>query len=102
MLGQKRLLKDKKSGTIHVMYFLWLLLVQFGAIDLIWKGIIGYELSSAIRSTLPIFYFFSGNYRLNHSCRSVWGFYRRYIEKLVRLKREFYSRTCLYYFLAVL
>ena len=39
VFGQKRLLKDKKSGAIHVMFFYGFLLVQFGAIDFIWKGI---------------------------------------------------------------
>src|SRR3954471_5174274 len=39
VLGQKKLLKDKKSGTMHVMYFYGFLLVQFGAIDLIWRGL---------------------------------------------------------------
>ena len=39
VFGQKKLLKDKKSGIIHVMFFYGFLLVQFGAIDFIWKGI---------------------------------------------------------------
>ncbi len=39
VFGQKKLLKDKKSGIIHVMFFYGFLLVQFGAIDLIWKGL---------------------------------------------------------------
>ena len=40
VFGQKKLLKDKKSGAIHVMMFYGFLLVQFGAIDLIWKGLV--------------------------------------------------------------
>ena len=39
VFGQKKLLKDKKSGAIHVMFFYGFILVQFGAIDLIWKGL---------------------------------------------------------------
>ena len=39
VFGQKKLLKDKKSGAIHVMMFYGFLLVQFGAIDLIVKGL---------------------------------------------------------------
>src|SRR5690625_3986874 len=46
VFGQKKLLKDKKSGIIHVMFFYGFLLVQLGAIDLIWKGL-------AIGSHLP-------------------------------------------------
>ena len=37
--GHKKLMKDKKSGIIHVMFFYGFLLVQIGAIDLIWKGL---------------------------------------------------------------
>ena len=40
VFGQKKLLKDKKSGTMHVMFFYGFILVQFGAIDFIWKGLI--------------------------------------------------------------
>jgi hypothetical protein len=39
VFGQKKLLKDKKSGAIHVMMFYGFILVQFGAIDFIWKGL---------------------------------------------------------------
>ncbi|HYK72717.1 MAG TPA: hypothetical protein VEV44_06255, partial [Pseudoneobacillus sp.] len=39
VFGQKKLLKDKKSGIIHVMFFYGFILVQFGAIDFIWKGL---------------------------------------------------------------
>src|SRR5699024_8455963 len=40
VFGQKKLLKDKKSGAIHVMFFYGFILVQFGAIDFIWKGLV--------------------------------------------------------------
>ena len=39
VFGQKKLLKDKKSGIIHVMFFYGFILVQFGAIDFVWKGL---------------------------------------------------------------
>ncbi|PIB40232.1 hypothetical protein AOA57_28040, partial [Pseudomonas sp. 2588-5] len=39
VFGQKKLLKDKKSGIIHVMLFYGFILVQFSAIDVIWKGL---------------------------------------------------------------
>ncbi len=39
VFGQKKLLKDKKSGIIHVMFFYGFILVQFGAIDFIIKGL---------------------------------------------------------------
>jgi len=40
VFGQKKLLKDKKSGIIHVMFFYGFILVQFGAIDFIIKGLV--------------------------------------------------------------
>ncbi|MCY7729585.1 hypothetical protein MH051_17595, partial [Bacillus safensis] len=40
VFGQKKLLKDKKSGIIHVLFFYGFILVQFGALDFILKGLI--------------------------------------------------------------
>jgi len=86
VFGQKKLLKDKKSGIIHVLFFYGFLLVQLGAIDLIWKGL-------APGSHLPlgplyeVFTFFEEIVAAVILFAVVWAFHRRYIEKLVRLKR---------------
>ncbi len=88
VFGQKKLLKDKKSGTMHVLFFYGFILVQFGAIDLIWKGIKpGSHLP--LGPIYPIFTFFQEIVVLLVLVAVVWAFYRRYIEKLVRLKRGF-------------
>ncbi|MGM8214969.1 (Fe-S)-binding protein [Bacillaceae bacterium W0354] len=88
VFGQKKLLKDKKSGAIHVMMFYGFLLVQFGAIDFIWKGIHpGSHLPLGI--LYPGFKFFQEIVTLTILVAVIWAFYRRYIEKLVRLKRGF-------------
>ncbi|WP_462410203.1 (Fe-S)-binding protein [Neobacillus sp. Marseille-QA0830] len=90
VFGQKKLLKDKKSGAMHVMFFYGFILVQFGAIDFIWKGL-------APGSHLPLgplypgFTFFQEIVTLMILVAVIWAFYRRYIEKLVRLKRNFKS-----------
>ncbi|MEI2666887.1 4Fe-4S dicluster domain-containing protein [Rossellomorea sp. LJF3] len=90
VFGQKKLLKDKKSGAIHVMFFYGFILVQFGAIDFIWKGL-------APGSHLPLgplypgFTFFQEIVTLMILVAVVWAFHRRYVEKLVRLKRGFKS-----------
>lgn len=90
VFGQKKLLKDKKSGIIHVMFFYGFILVQFGAVDFIWKGL-------APGSHLPLgplypgFKFFQEMVTLIILVAVIWAFYRRYIEKLVRLKRGFYA-----------
>ncbi|OEH93279.1 (Fe-S)-binding protein [Bacillus solimangrovi] len=86
VFGQKKLLKDKKSGIIHVMMFYGFLLVQFGAIDFIWKGLApGTHLP--LGPLYPGFTFFQEIVALMILTAVIWAFHRRYIEKLVRLKR---------------
>lgn len=88
VFGQKRLLKEKKSGIIHVMFFYGFILVQFGAIDFIWKGLKpGSHLP--LGPLYPGFTFFQEIVTLTILVAVVWAFYRRYVEKLVRLKRGF-------------
>ncbi|WP_214480904.1 (Fe-S)-binding protein [Bacillus sp. SM2101] len=90
VFGQKKLLKDKKSGVIHVMFFYGFILVQFGAIDFIWKGLKpGSHLP--LGPIYPAFTFFQELVTLVILVAVIWAFYRRYIEKLVRLKRGFKS-----------
>ena len=87
VFGQKKLLKDKKSGIMHVMFFYGFILVQFGAIDFIIKGIKpGAHLP--LGPLYPGFTFFQEIVTLVILVAVVWAFYRRYIEKLVRLKRN--------------
>ncbi|MFS0783894.1 (Fe-S)-binding protein [Bacillus sp. 1P06AnD] len=88
VFGQKKLLKDKKSGIMHVMFFYGFILVQFGAIDMIIKGIKpGAHLPFG--PLYPAFTFFQEIVTFIILVAVVWAFYRRYIEKLVRLKRGF-------------
>jgi len=87
VFGQKKLLKDRKSGIIHVMFFYGFILVQFGAIDFIIKGLIpGAHLP--LGPLYPAFTFFQEIVTLLILVAVLWAFYRRYIEKLVRLKRD--------------
>ncbi|MCR6098586.1 (Fe-S)-binding protein [Salipaludibacillus agaradhaerens] len=88
VFGQKKLLKDKKSGIIHVMLFYGFILVQFSAIDVIWKGL-------RPGSHLPLGPFYPA-FTLSQELvvvmilvAVIWAFHRRYVEKLVRLKRNF-------------
>ncbi|MFJ7916395.1 MULTISPECIES: (Fe-S)-binding protein [unclassified Lysinibacillus] len=86
VLGQNKLLKDPKSGLIHVMFFYGFLMVQLGAIDLIWKGLVpGSHLPLGV--FYSVFTFFQELVVLMILVAVVWAFYRRYVEKLVRLKR---------------
>lgn len=88
VFGQSKLLKDKKSGTIHVMMFYGFILVQFGAIDMFIKGLSpGNHLPFG--PLYPGFVFFQELVSLMILVAVSWAFYRRYMEKLVRLKRGF-------------
>ncbi|HGK1823517.1 TPA: hypothetical protein ACJ0T6_002219, partial [Streptococcus pneumoniae] len=88
VFGQKKLLKDKKSGIIHVMFFYGFILVQFGAIDFVWKGLApGSHLP--LGPLYPAFTFFQEIVTLVILIAVFWAFHRRYVEKLVRLKRNF-------------
>lgn len=90
VFGQSKLLKDKKSGIIHVMMFYGFILVQFGAIDMFVKGLSpGNHLPFG--PLYPGFTFFQELVTLTILVAVIWAFYRRYIEKLVRLKRGFYA-----------
>ena len=90
VFGQSKLLKDKKSGVIHVLMFYGFILVQFGAIDMFIKGLApGNHLPFGF--FYPGFTFFQELVTLAVLFAVAWAFYRRYIEKLVRLKRGFYA-----------
>lgn len=90
VFGQKKLLKDKKSGIMHIMFFYGFILVQFGAIDFIIKGIKpGAHLP--LGPLYPGFTFFQEIVSLIILVAVLMAFHRRYIEKLVRLKRNFKS-----------
>ncbi|WP_147802711.1 (Fe-S)-binding protein [Alkalicoccus halolimnae] len=90
VFGQSKLLKDKKSGIIHVMFFYGFLLVQFSAIDVIWKGLNpGSHLP--LGPVYPFFTFFQEIVVVMILIAVVWAFHRRYVEKLVRLKQNFKS-----------
>ncbi|MED1740563.1 (Fe-S)-binding protein [Bacillus swezeyi] len=90
VFGQKKLLKDKKSGIIHVMFFYGFILVQFGALDFIIKGLVP-DGGLPLGPVYPAFTFFQEIVTLLILIAVVWAFHRRYIEKLVRLKRGFKS-----------
>ncbi|OGX61568.1 MAG: hypothetical protein A2189_05785, partial [Paenibacillus sp. RIFOXYA1_FULL_44_5] len=93
VLGQKKLLKDKKSGIMHVIFFYGFIMLQFGALDLIAKGLFGVHIPFPAYSafgfmqelTVALVLFFTG-----------YATYRRYIEKLKRLKKDWKSSIILF------
>ena len=72
------------------MMFYGFILVQFGAIDMFIKGLVpGKHLPFG--PVYPAFTFFQEIVTLTILVAVIWAFYRRYIEKLVRLKRTLYA-----------
>ncbi|HJV45751.1 MAG TPA: (Fe-S)-binding protein [Bacillota bacterium] len=90
VFGQRKLLKDSKSGVMHIIMFYGFLILQFGAIELIIKGFFPkfeYPIGSA-------HHYFSLLQEITTTLvflATVYAYYRRYIEKLKRLKRGFKS-----------
>jgi Fe-S oxidoreductase len=85
VFGQTKLLKDKKSGIMHVIVFYGFILLQFGALDLIYKGLSGGR-------SLPIPWYDAFNLLQELTVALVlaamaYAAYRRYGERLPRLKR---------------
>ncbi|UOF91109.1 (Fe-S)-binding protein [Fodinisporobacter ferrooxydans] len=90
VFGQRKLFEDPKSGAMHVVMFYGFIILQFGAVELIIKGFVKgfeYPIGSAHR-------FFSLCQEITTFLvllATVYAFYRRYVEKLKRLKRGFKS-----------
>jgi Fe-S oxidoreductase len=88
VLGQRKLLKDSKSGPMHVVMFYGFLILQFGAIELIFKGFFkgfGYPIGESHK-------YFSLLQEITTFLvllATLYAYYRRYVEKLKRLKRGF-------------
>lgn len=85
VFGQKKLMKDPKSGLMHILIFYGFIILQFGALDLIVKGITagkhlpipGYEVFSLMQEVTVVLILVAMGYAT----------YRRYGEKLTRLKK---------------
>ncbi|UKS29060.1 4Fe-4S dicluster domain-containing protein [Paenibacillus sp. HWE-109] len=84
VFGQTKLLKDKKSGVMHIVIFYGFIILQLGALDLILKGLIGHGLP------IPGYDYFTLMQEVTVALILLamsYATYRRYVEKLKRLKR---------------
>lgn len=85
IFGQKKLMKDMKSGVMHIVIFYGFIILQFGALDLIYKGLTGgkmlpipgYDVFSLLQETTV----------LSVLAAMSYAAFRRYVEKLPRLKK---------------
>ena len=83
--GQKKLFKDKKSGVMHLVLFYTFFIIQIGLIELIIKGFIrGYEFPFG--EAHKYYSLIQEWATLLMMLAVVYGFYRRYGEKLKRLQ----------------
>ncbi len=104
VFGQKKLLKDPKSGIMHIVFFYGFIILQLGAIDLIYKGLVygshlpipGYGVFTLIQEITTVAIILA----------VLYAAYRRYVEKLPRLKRGWKASIVLWFigllFLSVL
>jgi len=86
MFGHRTLLKDKKSGLMHLVLFYGFIALQFGALDLVLKGL----WEGARLPVGPLYPLFLASQELTAAAvlaAVAYAAYRRYIEKLSRLKR---------------
>ncbi|MFE4708689.1 (Fe-S)-binding protein [Peribacillus simplex] len=86
VFGQKKLLKDRKSGIMHIVLFYGFILVQFGAVDLIWKGLKPRS-HLPLGAAYPYFLLLQEIVVMSILLAIFYAWYRRNIEKLERLKR---------------
>ncbi|SMF92306.1 Fe-S oxidoreductase [Paenibacillus uliginis N3/975] len=84
VFGQSKLFKDRKSGIMHFIVFYGFIVLQFGAIDIIWKGLTGYNLPIPGHDAFILMQEITVTLIL---LAIGYAAYRRYGEKLKRLKR---------------
>ncbi|WP_338473357.1 (Fe-S)-binding protein (plasmid) [Niallia sp. XMNu-256] len=83
--GQSKLFKDKKSGLMHLVLFYTFFIIQIGLIELIIKGFIkGYEFPFG--EAHKYFSLIQEWATFLMMLAVIYGFYRRYGEKLKRLQ----------------
>ncbi|MBD2872417.1 (Fe-S)-binding protein [Paenibacillus sp. IB182493] len=85
VFGHRRLLNDIRSGIMHLIYFYGFIVLQFGAADLIWKG-----LNGGVPLPLPYYGWFAWSQEMTVAlvlAAVLYGAFRRYGERLPRLKR---------------
>jgi Fe-S oxidoreductase len=101
VFGQKKLLKDPKSGLMHIVMFYGFIILQFGAVEIIIKGFIeGYEFPIGAAHK-----YFSLSQEITTFLILAavgYAFYRRYIEKLKRLKRGFKAGLVIIFLLTLM
>ncbi|WP_195573315.1 (Fe-S)-binding protein [Paenibacillus sp. 1001270B_150601_E10] len=97
--SQGKLWKDWKSGTMHVLLFYGFLHLQIGAIDLILIGLTDRHLPLPFYETFVVAQEWTAILVL---AVILYAGYRRYVEKLARLKRSFKSGVVILFITALM
>lgn len=95
VFGHRKLLNDIRSGVMHLVYFYGFIALQFGALDLIWKGLNGGQ-----PLPLPLYPPFAWSQEITVClvlAAVLYGAFRRYGEKLPRLKRDWKPSLVLWF-----
>lgn len=99
VFGQSKLFKDRKSGIMHFIVFYGFIILQFGAIDIIWKGLTGRNLPIPGHDAFILMQEITVTLVL---LAIGYAAYRRYGEKLKRLKRGFKPSIVVYFITSLL
>lgn len=96
-----KLFKDRRSGFMHLIIFYGFLIVQLGALQIIIKGFIwGFEWP--IGKAEPWFNFFEELTVAAVIVAVLYAGYRRFVERLKRLKKSVKASIVLYYIIALM
>ncbi|TNJ68278.1 (Fe-S)-binding protein [Paenibacillus hemerocallicola] len=94
LFGHKKLLKDRRSGLMHLVIFYGFIVLQIGAIDIVWNGLFG------VRLPLPAYEWFVLSQEIAVTAvllAILYAGFRRYVEKLRRLKRDWKPSIVLFF-----
>ncbi|RYL92550.1 (Fe-S)-binding protein [Sporolactobacillus sp. THM7-4] len=101
VIGQKKVLNDRRSGMMHVVLFYGFLVIQFGAIDVIYQGL-------RPGAHLPLGFFYPYFVLIQEITMAgviiaaIYAWYRRNIERLSRLKRDWKANLIIYLILLLM
>ncbi|WP_256758755.1 (Fe-S)-binding protein [Cohnella sp. WQ 127256] len=84
VFGHRRLLQDRRSGLMHLVLFYGFLMLQLGALDILWRGVTEKSLPWASNGVFTILQEVTVTLVL---LAVAYGAYRRYGEKLPRLPK---------------
>jgi Fe-S oxidoreductase len=84
VFGHRRLLQDRRSGWMHLVLFYGFIMLQLGALEILWKGMLGTSIPLADNAVFSMLQETTVALVL---LAVAYGAYRRYGEKLPRLPK---------------